>query len=667
VSAEIGVEPEMERVDLRSNLLSRQEERVLALAVGGKADREIAEAMGLTPETVRTYWHRIRRKRSGLRRSEIVAQARSEAELREFEARPRDELTFLEAVLDTAGCLVCVGDSDGRVIRFNAECERLTGWTEGEMLGRDGVEALVPFEVREEVRSVLRRLTPTVPRVLHENEWVTKDGSRRVVEWRNTAVFDADGQVRYLVATGVDVTERRVAEEELRVRAASRRLAEQVTGFGMYDIDLVQRRAHWSTEFKALLGLAPDQAVTDDEHLLPRAVHPDDLQMMVAATRDAVDPNGSGTLDGEHRIVLPDGRIRWLSVRGQSFFSGAGASRRATRVIGGAQDITAQKELEQRLRESEERERQEREFLQAVLGTAGTLVCVLDPEGRFVQFNKACESLTGWQTQDVLGQPFWQVVVPPDERGMVTEAFDRLKRGQFPMEMENHWITRDGRRRLIEWRNTGMLGPEGEVRFIVATGVDATERRAAQRALAQQARQLEELSQRLAQLATTDELTGLANRRVLGTRLAYEVERARRLGSELSLIVVDVDRFKTVNDMFGHDAGDETLRRVAQVLQRGARRHDLVARPGGEEFAVMCPDTGRQGAEALAERLREALEMESWPARSVTASFGVATAAGGAADAGRLRREADRAMYAAKAGGRNQTVHAASLGVLTEW
>lgn len=158
---------------------------------------------------------------------------------------------------------------------------------------------------------------------------------------------------------------------------------------------------------------------------------------------------------------------------------------------------------------------------------------------------------------------------------------------------------------------------------------------------------------RVRALAAADGLTGVANRRTFDARLAAELERSVRSGQPVSLVLLDVDHFKRLNDTYGHQVGDSTLQRVARVLQAGARVVDLVARYGGEEFVVVLPGTDAAAAVVVAERLRAAIEaMPGEPA--ITASLGVADFPVAALDAADLVAAADEALYAAKQSGRNQ-------------
>jgi diguanylate cyclase (GGDEF)-like protein len=170
-------------------------------------------------------------------------------------------------------------------------------------------------------------------------------------------------------------------------------------------------------------------------------------------------------------------------------------------------------------------------------------------------------------------------------------------------------------------------------------------------------RQAVDLTGELHELASTDSLTGLPNRRQLMTTLEREMKLAARTGRPLSLALLDVDRFKSVNDRFGHNAGDEVLRAIADELRRVTRGGDLLGRFGGEEFAVLMPETNIAEAELACERLRAAIarremRFDDGASTRVTISTGVAPLAGDKESAQFIAR-ADSALYAAKAGGRN--------------
>jgi two-component system, cell cycle response regulator len=165
---------------------------------------------------------------------------------------------------------------------------------------------------------------------------------------------------------------------------------------------------------------------------------------------------------------------------------------------------------------------------------------------------------------------------------------------------------------------------------------------------------------RVASQAATDGLTGLANRRSFDDELALEWRRAERVEDSLALLLIDLDNFKSINDEFGHQAGDTVLRRVSAILASGARQVDLTARYGGEEFALLAPETDLVGASRLAERLRvdletAVIELPDGVELQVTASLGVAVKAG-LDRPEQLVAAADEALYEAKRAGKNRVV-----------
>jgi diguanylate cyclase (GGDEF)-like protein len=173
-----------------------------------------------------------------------------------------------------------------------------------------------------------------------------------------------------------------------------------------------------------------------------------------------------------------------------------------------------------------------------------------------------------------------------------------------------------------------------------------------------------DLHETIQEQAITDELTGLFNVRQFHSRLEGEIERAERFGTPLSLVMLDIDRFKAVNDNHGHQQGDRVLVEVARVLRRLSRDVDLPARYGGEEMAVVLPQTDLAGAEQGAERMRAAIEamqiqrLDGGGLLPITASFGVASFPGQAGDKTTLIAAADAALYRAKRGGRNRVERA---------
>jgi diguanylate cyclase (GGDEF)-like protein/PAS domain S-box-containing protein len=183
------------------------------------------------------------------------------------------------------------------------------------------------------------------------------------------------------------------------------------------------------------------------------------------------------------------------------------------------------------------------------------------------------------------------------------------------------------------------------------------EREEARDTLEKQQLALVTANEKLEMLATHDSLTLAKNRRAFNDKLAEEWSRAVRYSTPLSLVLMDVDKFKSYNDTFGHPAGDEVLKKVAGTMMAAVRTTDFFARYGGEEFVLLLPNTDADGALILAERLRQKIEGAAWKERPVTASMGVASITPDIKTSDDLTQAADNALYNAKESGRNRVIH----------
>jgi len=296
-------------------------------------------------------------------------------------------------------------------------------------------------------------------------------------------------------------------------------------------------------------------------------------------------------------------------------------------------------------------------FAAAVIDALSSHICVIDGDGVIVAVNRAWRKFAAGNPpvspRTTLGANY--LTVCEDASGPGSEgaaafasgvrAVLRGERDHFQMEYpchaptENRWFLGDVTR----------LG--GRRKGAVISHATITNRKL--------------LEFKLMRLAETDGLTGLPNRRYFIAAANLEVERVRRFGAQASLVMLDLDHFKTVNDTHGHSGGDQALGHLARVCRKRLRQIDLLARIGGEEFALLLPGTSEAGALAVAEVLRRALSETPVKAGggdfSMSASFGVAEISpGDTSVAGPLDR-ADRALYAAKRAGRNRVMSFATI------
>ena len=192
--------------------------------------------------------------------------------------------------------------------------------------------------------------------------------------------------------------------------------------------------------------------------------------------------------------------------------------------------------------------------------------------------------------------------------------------------------------------------------LLAGVAVDVTEELHRKEELERVQQEMQEANDQLRRLSVTDELTGLRNRRAFEERLVLEFSVARRRKRDLAVCLLDVDNFKKINDRWGHGAGDEVLRRLSAILRTTVRLPDLVSRYGGEEFAILLPESGQEGAQGFAARLMQRVAQEPWDNEPVTISVGVAALKEDVLNGFQLVSMADQALYKAKRTGKNRVV-----------
>ncbi|MFN8666038.1 MAG: diguanylate cyclase [Gemmatimonadaceae bacterium] len=287
------------------------------------------------------------------------------------------------------------------------------------------------------------------------------------------------------------------------------------------------------------------------------------------------------------------------------------------------------------------------------------VVSLHDPSGRVVYISPSCERVLGFAPDEVMRMsPF--ALAHPDDRDRLRRHFDDLLRGAPVAALSCRMLHKTGQHLWLEMMWRAIVDEDGRVSRLQASSRDVTERKDYERQLEETRRKLQvhqesllEANARLAALASHDALTGLKNRRAFEERMVEELARIRRTGQPVTLLLLDIDHFKSFNDSFGHPRGDVVLRDVARLLSRAIRDTDIAARYGGEEFAIVLPNTGIEGAYEMGERLRRTIEEAPWAERSITISVGAATADHLGADLAELLEQADRALYRSKQGGRN--------------
>jgi diguanylate cyclase (GGDEF)-like protein/PAS domain S-box-containing protein len=321
-------------------------------------------------------------------------------------------------------------------------------------------------------------------------------------------------------------------------------------------------------------------------------------------------------------------------------------------ILGVGVDISKQKEAEQY------------SHLQRVaLESASEGIVITDATGLIEWANPAFTTLTGYELEEVLGINPRILKSGMMDRGFYRTLWSTILDGEkWSGELWN--LRKDGNVYCEEMHIAPVPATDGSITNFVAVKHDITQRKQAaeeaeraKEGLVLLNKELREANEHILKISQTDALTGLANRRTLDERMRSEMARADRLGCGFSVILGDLDHFKSVNDEFGHLVGDRVLTAAARVLADQARTYDLPARFGGEEFMVLLPETTLTDAMVIAQRIRTAISEVAVPevTRQITMSLGVSTWGHGDT-LGALVGRADAALYQAKKRGRNRVV-----------
>ena len=291
------------------------------------------------------------------------------------------------------------------------------------------------------------------------------------------------------------------------------------------------------------------------------------------------------------------------------------------------------------------------------LDSSPAILTIKDEKGAYRYANAAFLELVGRSLAEVVGKTddeLWS----PDMAARLLEK-DRRARHAGTSYSEAELVSRpDGICRYWQMHRFTMKGSSA---LLASVGFDITDWKANEQQLMASQELLKRSLENLEVLSVTDGLTGLHNRRAFEERLKEEFERARRYNLPLSLLMLDADRFKEFNDACGHPAGDHLLKELALVLKRNARANDIVARYGGDEFAVILPNTDSKVAFHLAERLRRAAKAVCHPDQPVSVSVGVSALKATMLEPHSLLVAADKALYDAKRKGRNRVSQTAGM------
>jgi diguanylate cyclase (GGDEF)-like protein/PAS domain S-box-containing protein len=560
-------------------------------------------------------------------RGQGAADAAFEPRLRiEIDRRMAATPAMLHSI-DEAGLLVSVSD---------AWLEKL-GYDRDEVLGRPSTDFLAPESRARAIRDVVPEFFRTGRCEGVQYQMVKRDGAVIDVLMSGVLADDPSGRGRVSLAVVTDITalletKRRLAESEARYRSLVEDQSELVslsTPEGELRYVNEAYASHYGRRADEMVGRSLLDFVPEEE----RAVVSDQLAR-VCATR--------GKVECENRVVLPDGGTRWFAWTNRALSDEDG---RITVIHSVGRDIQDRVDAERRVQESESRYR----FLAE---HSTDMILLVDRHGKRIYASPASRRLLGFEPEEVVALRLWDAIHPED----ATRVLPVLSASPADTVLTYRMRRKDGSYVWVETTGKTVEIPGGERQRLIIVR-DISVRKVAEERLA-------EAHARLEVLSSEDGLTGLANRRTFDDTLVSEYRRAESTHRAVALIMMDVDRFKSFNDRYGHPVGDECLKRIAGVIRASVRRPgDVAARYGGEEFAVVLPGTDEAGAATVAKNIQGAVR--DLQIQHAGSEWGIATVSIGVAalipslweDAfDLLLREADRALYHAKNEGRNAIV-----------
>jgi diguanylate cyclase (GGDEF)-like protein/PAS domain S-box-containing protein len=529
-------------------------------------------------------------------------------------------------IVETAEEGVLQVDDELHTSFVNQRMAEMLGWSREHMVGRK-VYDFMDADERDKVRAIVRAWDENPGPQRHEVRFRHRNGEDVWTRCSATPLENADGRPDGAVALVTEITEQRTIEEQLRYNETRLTTLFEVSSDIMAILE-PDGTWHASPAGTRILGYPIGW---DPEGGILSLVHPDDLELAGTGVAEVM----AGTR-GKHepirlRLRHIDGHYLWFDCTAENQIDNPTV--RGLIII--ARDVTDQKAAEDAQAEAEAR------FRAAFEGSPMGVV-IADLDGCIIDTNAAFCAMAGRTEDELIGVPIPSLIHPDDRDRVVNESTRRVLGESDAPPSAARLVQPDGR---IVWTTSDLSmvwGADGRPEYTILQTADVTERK--------------KLEERLEHQAFHDPLTDIGNRAQLRKTLDAAWERRTEEG-RLALLFVDLDRFKTINDTYGHEVGDEILLLVARRLERSVRGGDHIARFGGDEFVVVCEEVaGRDEALQIASRIRESLALTyrlSIGEAQVHASVGIALDEG-QRTVDDLLRDADIATYEAKELGRNR-------------
>jgi diguanylate cyclase (GGDEF)-like protein/PAS domain S-box-containing protein len=581
-------------------------------------------------------------------------------ERRKMEERLRASEEKFRSLVETTSDCIWELDAQGRFTYLSPKFQDMTGYAPAEFLGRSPLDILPEDGVQETREQMSTMIAAQQPFSTFQQPVLHREGRRMTVEVSGIPLISADGQCHGWRGITRDITERKrlegvlIAARETAARYASELrlgvLVEQGLA-GVVETDLDGRLLRVNDCYGELVGHTRETLL--GRHLSD-LISSEDWSRVQRLFERLLRGERAGII--EHGYSHPDARMTYAQA---TFALLRDDQDRPVGFMGLTTDITE-------LRQAEEQFRR-------MTDVAHDAILMMNPAGAISYWNPAATAILGYSTEQALGRNLHALLAPERYQAAYHAAFPAFQHsGQgraVNKTLELSATRRDGCEITVELSLAAVRLKDGWN----AIGIlrDITARKQAEQALRDSERRFRELNADLEhqvegrtielrkanailrQLAITDDLTEVWNRRHLEHVGEVEIARAQRYGEPLSLVMFDIDYFKSINDDFGHQTGDQVLIELTRLVRSNLRATDVLGRWGGDEFVVILPHCGLPQAASLVEKLRALIATQPFPPIGrLTVSFGLSERGSDEGFEAWLKR-ADDALYAAKAAGRN--------------
>ncbi|WAR43459.1 EAL domain-containing protein [Methylomonas rapida] len=556
---------------------------------------------------------------------------RREQQLAESECRWR-------FALEGAGDGVWDWNLENNKVFFSRRWKEMLGYQEDEIDSSpdDWAQLIHPDDKTQTLATVDAYLSGNIDVYICEHRLRCKGGDWKWILARGIAVRNADnGKPLRIIGTHTDIHQRRMLDQALRQSRAELQEAQRIAQAGSWQLDLATEQVRWSDELYRIMGLDPKRPVPD---------YPEQSGFFTPQSWSALNAAVSrARQDGtpyelELETIRSDGTMGWLLARGEAVRDENGA---IAKLNGVAMDITQRKQAELQLRAAHT----ETERFRKALDYVSACIYMKDTQSCYVYANRAALGLFGVSAEQLVGCDDYRFF-PPETAKRLREIDARVFQGEQTDEEIEVAYAEGGRQVYLESKTPIYQDEAGKsVWGLLGISTNIT--------------MLKEHERYLERIAHYDALTGLPNRVLFADRLQKAMAQALRRGQRLAVAYIDLDGFKTINDSYGHDAGDHLLMLVANNMKHTLRDGDSLARLGGDEFVAVLIDLN--DIEASTPMFLRLLGAAQEPVKhdesvlQVSASIGVSFYPQlEEVDADQLLRQADQAMYQAKLAGKNK-------------